>query len=405
MRRAILLMTVAMAATVAVAQVQNMLIPPSSVERPEDIGERMHTHLFMYAPDPSITPDTPPPGVTVETPGSIACIYGLVSKVSGCPVATATTLPTGGSGTIVLVDAYDDPSAGSDLKTFSSNWGMSSANFTKVYASGSKPANGCASGWELEEALDIQWAHSMAPKANIVLMEAASSSTTDLFNAVLQANAYIATHSTGKGEVSMSWGSSEWSLEGLNDVFLLQPSVVYFASSGDTSPPSYPSTSPDVVSAGATQIQRDSSGNYTKQIATRSCNPGATGCGGGDSIYETRPSYQNGVSGVVGSWRGTPDIASDSSSNSPVWVYDSSCYGGWVEVYGTSVASPTLAGIINRAGSFKIDSNAELTEVYNNRTNTADYTDITSGSCAGHTGKSGYDLCTGVGVVKGYGKK
>ena len=67
---------------------------------------------------------------------------------------------------------------------------------------------------------------------------------------------------------------------------------------------------------------------------------------------------------------------------------------------GTSVASPTLAGIINSAGSFKLGVN-ELTEIYNNFTNAADYTDITSGSCA----KAGYDLCTGVGVVKGYGKK
>jgi hypothetical protein len=64
------------------------------------------------------------------------------------------------------------------------------------------------------------------------------------------------------------------------------------------------------------------------------------------------------------------------------------------------VAAPTLAGVINSAGSFKADSNAELTEVYNNRTVTSAYTDITSGSCGTHSAKSGYDLCTGVGVVK-----
>src|SRR5579872_3565506 len=405
MRRAILLIIMATAASVAVAQVPNKITPPSSVERPEDIGERMHTHLFMYAPDPRVTPDTPLPGLTVETPGSIACIYGLVSSTPGCPVATATTLPTGGSGTIVLVDAYDDPSAGADLKTFSTKWGLPAANFSKIYASGTKPANGCASGWELEEALDIQWAHAMAPKAKIVLMEAASNSDADLFAAVVAASGYIGTHGTFKGEVSMSWGSSEFSLEGIYDPDMVFPNVVYFASSGDTSPPSYPSTSPLVVSAGATQIQRDSSGNYTKQIATRSCNPGATGCGGGDSIYESRPSYQNGVSGVVGSWRGTPDIAADSSSNSPVWVYDSGCYGGWISVYGTSAAAPTLAGIINRAGQFQIGSSSELTEIYNNRKKTADYTDITSGSCGSLSAKSGYDLCTGVGAAKGYGKK
>lgn len=403
MRRAILLVAIVTAASLTVAQGQNnILIPESSIERPGDAGLRMHTHYFMYAPDPNATPETPPPGLTVETPGSIACIYGLVASVAGCPVATATTLPTGGSQTIVLVDAYDDPSAGADLKTFSTQWGLPAANFTKQYASGTKPANGCASGWELEEALDVQWAHAMAPKAHIVLMEAASNSDADLFAAVLAANAYIAGHSGGKGEVSMSWGSSEWSLEGLDDVFMLNPNTVYFASSGDSSGVSYPSASPYVVSAGGTQINRDSSGNYTKQVATTTC---GTGCGGGKSVYEARPSFQDPVSSIVGSARGTPDLASDSSSNSPVWVYDSSCYNSWLEVYGTSVASPTLAGIINRAGQFNIDSNAELTEVYNNRNNTADYRDITTGSCATHVAKTGYDFCTGVGRVKGYGKK
>ena len=400
MRRAILLIAIATAANLAAAQdPRTTIIPDSSIERPDDIGLRMHTNYFMRVPDPLITPNSPPPGTTIETPGSIACIYGLVSSpVSGCPVSTATKLATGGSQTIVLVDAYDDPSAAADLKTFSTQWGLPAANFTKQYATGTKPANACASGWEGEEALDVQWAHAMAPKAHIVLMEAASNSTADLFAAVLAANAYITTHAAGKGEVSMSWGSSEYSLEGLNDVFMLNPYTVYFASSGDSSGVSYPSASPWVVSSGGTQIDRNSSGNYTKQVGSTGC---GAGCGGGNSAYEGRPSYQDGVSGVVGAARGTPDIASDSSGSSPVWVYDSSCYNSWLEVWGTSVAAPTLAGVINSAGSFQIDSASELTEVYNDRKVATAYTDITSGSCATHSAKAGYDLCTGVGVVKG----
>lgn len=400
MRRAILLFAIAMAATLAAAQgPRPIVIPDSSIERPGDIGLRMHTNYFMRAPDPLITPNSPPPGTTIETPGSIACIYGLVSSpVSGCPVGTATTVASGGSQTIVLVDAYDDPSAAADLKTFSTQWGLPAANFKVQYASGTRPPNGCTSGWEGEEALDVQWAHAMAPKANIVLMEAASNSTTDLFNAVLQANAYILSHASGKGEVSMSWGGSEYALEGLNDVFLTNPFTVYFASSGDSSGVSYPSASPNVVSSGGTQIDRNSSGNYTKQVGTTTC---GSGCGGGQSAYEARPTYQNAVSSIVGAARGTPDLASDSSSNSPVWVYDSSCYNSWLEVWGTSVAAPTLAGVINSAGSFKGATDLELTEVYNDRKVTTAYTDITSGSCATHSAKAGYDLCTGVGVVKG----
>lgn len=406
MRRGILCIAMAAAASFATAQVQRpVVIPESSIERPEDVGLRMHTNYFMYAPDPNITPDTVTPEFTTETPGSIACIYGLVSHTAGCPVTTATTVPTGGSETIVIVDAYDDPHPYLDLQAFDAKFGLPNPAFAKLFASGTRPPNGCASGWEGEEALDIQWAHAMAPKAKIVLMEAASNSGTDLFNAVVAAENYIAAHG-GKGEISMSWGSSEFSGENSFDsVFLSTPDIVYFAASGDAPGPIYPSASPWVVSVGATQINRNSSGNYVRQVATKNCNPLGSGCGAGKSGYEGRPNYQDGVAGVVGSRRGTPDLASDSSSNSPVWVYDSSCFHGWVQAYGTSVAAPTMAGIINRAGSFKNLSSAELTEAYNNYTNTADYTDITAGTCGGHSAATGYDMCTGVGVVKGYAKK
>lgn len=403
MKKAIVYLALAVAWSFAAAQDQtNVVVPESSIERPGDIGLRMHTNYFMSVPNPGVTPDSPPPATTVETPGSIACIYSLVSPTAGCPVTTATTVPTTGSGVIVIVDAYDDPSAGADLKTFSTQFGLPAPSFTKVYASGTKPPNACVSGWEGEEALDIQWAHAMAPKAKIVLMEAASNSSTDLFSAVLSATAYIGSHG-GKGEISMSWGSSEYSTEGLNDVFLTGGgyNIALFASSGDSAGVSYPSASPWVVSSGGTQIQRNSSGNYVKQVGNTNC---GAGCGGGVSAYEGRPMYQNVVKSVVGSARGTPDISSDSSSKSPVWVYDSSCYNSWLNVWGTSVASPTLAGIINSAGLFELSAN-EQTEIYNNYTNAADYTDITSGSCSTHSAKVGYDLCTGVGVVKGYGKK
>ncbi|HET6178780.1 MAG TPA: S53 family peptidase [Candidatus Sulfotelmatobacter sp.] len=406
MHKLILLIAIAAAAAFSAAQDDsNVLIPESSIERPGDAGVRMHTNYFMRVPDPNITPDAPPPGLTVETPGSMACIYNLVSPhVAGCPVHTATTVPSGGSQLIVIVDAFDYPGAAADLTTFDHRWGLPATTFIKRFATGHQPTNGCASGWEGEESLDIQWAHAMAPKATIVLMEAASNSVADLTSAVQAANTYIKNHG-GKGEISMSWGGPEFNGEQSYDPAFTAPNVVYLASSGDTAGVIYPSSSPNVISVGGTQVNRNSSGDYTGQTASSKCDPTAQGCGGGKSAFETRPSYQNGVVNFTGNVRGTPDIASDSSSSSPVWVYNSSCYNSWVQVYGTSVAAPTLAGIINRAGSFKANTNAELTEIYNNRHQTTAYTDITAGSCTTHTAKTGYDLCTGVGVAKGYGKK
>ena len=78
--------------------------------------------------------------------------------------------------------------------------------------------------------------------------------------------------------------------------------------------------------------------------------------------------------------------------------------GGWNIVGGTSVASPSLAGIINSAGSFYASSNAELAAIYGNRSVAADFRDITTGYCgpyAGYSGAVGWDLCTGVGVARG----
>ena len=80
----------------------------------------------------------------------------------------------------------------------------------------------------------------------------------------------------------------------------------------------------------------------------------------------------------MGTKRGTPDLSFDSSGGSPVAVYNSNCYSGWLQVYGTSVASPALAEIINSAGSFNTSSNAENTRIYSNMGYTSYFTDITS---------------------------
>jgi kumamolisin len=394
--RKMIFVAVLAAASVASAQVRRGegIVPRSSIERPEDVGRRMHTNYIIHAPEGVVRPAANPGG---ETPASLGCVYDVVSNpISGCPIATASQVPTGGSGVIVIVDAYDYPSAAADLATFSSEFGLPAPKFSVQYASGTKPANGCRSGWNGEESLDIEWAHAMAPNAQIVLMEASSASNSALYQAVTAANSYIVAHG-GKGEVSMSWGGSETSSETSSDHYFTQSGVVYFASAGDSPGVIYPSASVNVVSAGGTQVNR-SGGNYTNQTAW-------SDGGGGASRYESRPSFQSSISGIVGSKRGTPDFSFDSSGGSPVAVYNSNCYGGWLEVYGTSVASPSLAGIINNAGTFNTSSNAENTEIYANYTNTSDFTDVTSGSCGTHSATTGWDFCTGVGVDKGlFGK-
>jgi kumamolisin len=371
--------------------------PDSSIEKPTDLGKRAHTniHLFLPAkPMQNAQPQGPPfSGYAYETPASLGCVYGLTKAVKGCNPNTVTANPTGGAKMIALVDAYDAPNAASDLANYSTQFGLPAPNFEVVYASGSKPAYD--SGWEIEESLDVQWAHAMAPEAKIVLVEAASNSYNDLLAAEDVASKLV--NAAGGGEVSNSWGGSEFSGESASDSHFVKAGVVFFASSGDSPGTIWPGTSPDVVSAGGTSVRRDPS---TSLFLTEEPWDEA---GGGISFYEARPSYQSAISSLVGSARGVPDLSFDANPITGVWVFVSG-QGGWYIVGGTSVASPSLAGIVNSTGSFAASSNAELTTLYGNLGVGADLRDITTGYCgpyAGYSAVKGWDFCTGVGVDKG----
>ena len=331
-----------------------------------------------------------------ETPASIACVYHLVqANVPGCSPFRATVNPSGGSRAIAVVDAYDDPSAQSDIETFSTQFGLAPADLTVVYAQGSEPTLDPTGGWEVEEALDTQWAHAMAPGAKIFLVEAADNNWNNLLQAVQVASQLVA--QAGGGEVSMSWGGSEFSGENALDGYFTTPSVVYLASAGDTPGPEYPSVSPNVVSAGGTTNSRNP---YTGSLLFQNTWQDA---GGGLSELEPRPVFQNGVADTVGSYRGTPDVSFDANPNTGVWVYNANAvYGtGWFVVGGTSVSAPSLAGIVNASGSFRASSQAENTALYAHRDG---LNDVSYGNCGidiGYLALSGYDLCTGLGTVQG----
>ncbi len=371
--------------------------PDSSIERPGDIGVRAHTNIHLFLPTEPLQNarpfGAPYAGYAYETPASLACVYGLVTAVAGCNPNTVTANPTGGAKMIAIVDAYDAPKAASDLAVFSQQFGLPAATFRKVYASGRRPPHDF--GWELEESLDVQWSHAMAPNAQIVLVEAASSSYADLMAAEAVASKLV--NAAGGGEVSNSWGGGEWSGETAYDSYFVKPNVVFFASSGDGPGTLFPSVSPNVVAAGGTTVRRNpATGSFLSEVAWDSA-------GGGVSYYEARPSYQSGIASLAGSYRGVPDLSFDSNPITGVWLYDSDL-GGWWIVGGTSVASPSLAGVINSAGGFAASSNAELTSIYGNLGVTADFRDITAGYCgpySGYSGAAGWDFCTGVGVVNG----
>lgn len=389
----LLVLALILGGSLLVAQSSNsshgfVVVPDSSVEHSQDRGVRAHTnHLIWMTERPNGKPGGG--GPKGETQASIKAVYALPSS--------------GGSGVIAIVDAFHYPTANNDLAVFSTQFGLPQCTlangcFKQVFASGSQPSTNC--GWAQEAALDIEWAHAMAPNAKIVLVEAASNSFADLFAAVDVATAQVTTgNSTGNGEVSMSWSGGEFSTEASNDGHFQNNGVIYFASSGDTGGVNgYPSVSPYVVSAGGTTIHR-TNGVFTSET-------GWSGSGGGPSKYETKLAYQNGVANTDPTFRSAPDFSFDADPASGVSVYDStSCHGasGWLVFGGTSVSSPSLAGVVNLAGHVNSSSNTvgELTTIYANRTITSDFRDIVSGTAGGFTAGVGYDFVTGVGSNQG----
>src|SRR2546422_9166845 len=226
------------------------------------------------------------------TPAQIGHAYGFGQ------LSCYGTSSCGSGQTIAIVDAYDDPNIESDLATFSAQYGLPSCTttngcFTKATPQGLPKSN---TSWGLEESLDVEWAHAMAPGAKIILVEAQDSFLSSLLSAVDYAARQPNVH-----QVSMSWVTSEFSGESSYDYHFNVAGVSFIASSGDSGTSvSYPAASPYVVSVGGTTLNVDGSGKLQSETAW-------SGSGGGVSSYESKPSYQTGFNSNSG--RGVPDVS------------------------------------------------------------------------------------------------
>jgi subtilase family serine protease len=252
--------------------------------------------------------------------------------------------------------------------------------------------------WALEESLDIEWAHVIAPQANIILYEANSASYGDLVQSAVNA----ARNNPSVTAISMSFGGGEFSGETSLDSYFTTPAghagITFVASTGDSgSPGGYPAYSPNVLAVGGTTLSVDSSGNYIGET-------GWSGGGGGTSILEAEPSYQTSVQST--GRRTTPDVSMDADPNSGVAVYDSYDNGAttpWAQVGGTSLAAPMWAGLIAIAdqgraqnGLATLDGRSQaLPAIY--QAAASNFHDITSGSNGGFSATTGYDQVTGRG--------
>jgi hypothetical protein len=358
-------------------------------------------HLLTASPAPDTTSASPAAGTLLPggfSPQQISQAYGF----NQITFNNGTIQGDGTGQTIAIIDAYDEPTAASDLATFDSTFGLPAPpSFTKVNQNGgtSYPSTAPTS-WSLEESLDVEWAHAMAPGASILLVETNSNSWSDLMAGVNYARSQ-----PGVAAVSMSFYGGEWSGEKSYDSYFTTPSghsgVTFVACSGDNgtgaNEPGFPSVSPNVLAVGGTQLTTDGSGNYQSET-------GWSGSGGGISAFESQPAYQKGVVTQSNSQRTVPDVSYNASSNSPYAVYNTTAYGGWIQVYGTSAGAPQLAALVAiadqgraLAGLSALDGASQtLPALY--QLPAGDWHDITTGSNGLYSAGPGYDLVTGIGT-------
>ncbi len=267
---------------------------------------------------------------------------------------TAAYNPAGAtvsSGTIIaIVDAYNDPTAFSDLQQYSSAFGLK--QLSNCPASSGTPAAPCFQkvdqrggtsypvtngGWALEISLDVQAAHALCPDCNILLVESDSNSFTNLLAAEDRAV------SMGAVVVSNSWGGSEFSGETTYDSHFNHAGTAFTVSSGDSGyGTEYPAASRFVTAVGGTSLSLTQNSNGTYSYARESAWSGA---GSGCSTYETKPSFQHDSACFR---RMIADVSADADPSTGAAVYDTTPYNGssgWFKVGGTSLASPLVAAM------------------------------------------------------------
>lgn len=342
------------------------------------------------------------PGPTGYTPAQLQAAYGF----------NRLSIPSGSNGTgqtIAIVDAYNAPTIQSDLQAFDRAYGLANPpSLTVMSQTGSTtslpptdPSTDKQDDWEIEESLDVEWAHALAPGAKIVLVEANSDNDSDLMAAVRTAE-----NLPGVSVVSMSWGGGESPSDPSQNSLFTTPSghqgVTFVASTGDDGVPGgFPAYSPNVVAVGGTTLNLNSAGTYLSES-------GWSGSGGGISQYEAQPAYQHGIVTQSTTKRTIPDVSFDADPNTGVGVYDTFSNGTaqpWAQIGGTSLAAPSWAAIIaivdqQRAqnGLTSLDGATQtLPMLYQlDQTNPSAFHDITSGN-NGYAAGPGYDLVTGLG--------
>jgi subtilase family serine protease len=365
---------------------------------------------------------------------------------------------TGRGRTIVIVDSFGSPTIRNDLAVFDKTFGLPAPPaLTISQPAGNVPAynpnNSDMVGWAAETTLDVEYAHTIAPGASILLVETPVSETEGVhgFPQIIKAEEYVVRNHLGD-VISQSFSATEETFPGQAAIQALRGAyqlaagnhVTVLAASGDSGAAdvkldgstyypfpvtSWPDSDPLVTAVGGTQLHvtakgkpaapavwNDTYNRAANEFAVGNAGPNPLAGGGGRSVLFGRPGYQNGVKNVVGGYRGVPDISMSGACNGSVDTYGTyrGAPAGWSPACGTSEATPLFAGIValaaQVAGHPLGPVNPALYRLA--AAHARGIVDVTKGdntvsftqggqrhTVRGFTAVPGYDLASGVGTV------
>jgi hypothetical protein len=296
------------------------------------------------------------------TPFQIRHAYGFDNIWFKDANGQATIRGDGTGQTIAIIGSLDDPWIENDVAVFDKAYGVPDFNQPNgpqfaVYwpnddQGGQTPPPTADIGRIEEMSMDVEWAHAMAPGANIALVEARSTSAQDYFNAVAFAKGIQVPGGGNPSVISMSFG---WDLtdpqnQGIEQSFdsyleggTASGNLVFVAASGDDGVPNYPASAPTVIAVGGTSLRLDDQGNYAGEDIWASS-------GAGPDQNEKEPAYQYTVQSS--GYRYTADVAYDADPATGFSVYDTPDFNpflneyGWIQEGGTSAGAPQWAALM-----------------------------------------------------------
>jgi subtilase family serine protease len=330
-------------------------------------------------------------------PSQLASYYGF-NKIQN----------QGQGQTIYIIDAYGNPNYQADLDKFCTQFNLPKTTVNNYYVGGVPDWGSVTSAnsatwlsWAYETNLDIQYAHAMAPSATKVLI-------TCLDDTWLYTGVYAVITQLSGTIFSLSWGANDSltyasQFSSINDIVFKNQKAIFCVSSGDASGVTlYPSSSPDVLSVGGSQLNGGSASNYW--VA-----PGPftettwSYAGSGPSVIFPKPDYQTNFQPTTARW--TPDVSYNSGSPVPVYVTQPTLSGisGWGYFIGTSCAAPQLAALVARQLSSGILPSANSRIAQNTFYSLASsnyytfFNDVSTGNNNVFASGVGYDAATGLG--------